>query len=127
MLAPVTPIPRVLTNSARAAAASAVAPVYEPIAPLADIRDRQLGLYDGVASEEPQRQRAALVAGPHGVTHGGLDPVLQGHRLIGGGRHRSLSVRPEARWNLTGASGGYSRVTLRFLASLRFRFTLGFS
>jgi putative nucleotidyltransferase with HDIG domain len=34
------------TEAARVAAAEAVAPVYEPIAPLADIRDRQLRSYD---------------------------------------------------------------------------------
>jgi putative nucleotidyltransferase with HDIG domain len=45
---PVHYVSRVLTDAARGAAADAVAPVYEPIAPLADIRDRQLGLYDGV-------------------------------------------------------------------------------
>ena len=38
-----------LTEAARTAAADAVAPVYEPIAPLADIRDRQLRVYDNVA------------------------------------------------------------------------------
>ncbi len=38
------------TEAARVAAAAAVAPVYEPIGPLADIRDRQLGLYDIVAA-----------------------------------------------------------------------------
>lgn len=38
-----------LTEAARAAAADAVPPVYEPIAPLADIRDRQLRVYDNVA------------------------------------------------------------------------------
>ncbi|MGZ6255470.1 MAG: HD family phosphohydrolase [Candidatus Limnocylindria bacterium] len=46
---PVHYVSETLTDAARAAAAAAVAPVYEPIAPLADIRDRQLGLYDGVA------------------------------------------------------------------------------
>jgi cyclic-di-AMP phosphodiesterase PgpH len=38
------------TQAARDAAAAAVAPVYEPIGPLADIRDRQLRLYDAVAA-----------------------------------------------------------------------------
>ena len=37
-----------LTVAARTAAADAVAPVYEPIAPLPDIRDRQLRVYDNV-------------------------------------------------------------------------------
>ena len=37
-----------LTEAARTAAADAVAPVYEPIAPLPDIRDRQLRVYDNV-------------------------------------------------------------------------------
>ena len=36
------------SEAARQAAADAVAPIYEPIAPLADIRDRQLSLYDSV-------------------------------------------------------------------------------
>ncbi|HTI30231.1 MAG TPA: HDIG domain-containing protein [Methylomirabilota bacterium] len=38
-----------LTEAARTAAADAVPPVYEPIAPLADIRDRQLRVFDNVA------------------------------------------------------------------------------
>ncbi len=38
-----------LTEAARQAASDAVPPVYEPIAPLADIRDRQLRIYDNVA------------------------------------------------------------------------------
>ncbi|MEP7040042.1 MAG: HDIG domain-containing metalloprotein [Chloroflexota bacterium] len=38
-----------LTEAARTAAADAVNPVYEPIAPLADIRDRQLRVYDNLA------------------------------------------------------------------------------
>jgi putative nucleotidyltransferase with HDIG domain len=36
------------TEAARTAAANAVAPVYEPIAPWADIRDRQLVAYDKI-------------------------------------------------------------------------------
>lgn len=36
------------TEAARQVAANAVAPVYEPIAPLADIRDRQLRSYDNI-------------------------------------------------------------------------------
>jgi membrane-associated HD superfamily phosphohydrolase len=38
-----------LTNAARTAAADAVPPVYEEIAPRADIRDRQLRVYDNLA------------------------------------------------------------------------------
>src|SRR5437667_10256181 len=38
-----------LTGAARTAAEEAVAPVYVDIAPRADIRDRQLRLYDAVA------------------------------------------------------------------------------
>ena len=37
-------------NAARDAAEAAVAPVYAPIAPLADIKDRQLAMYDTVIS-----------------------------------------------------------------------------
>jgi putative nucleotidyltransferase with HDIG domain len=36
------------SEAARQAAADAVAPIYEPIAPLADIRDRQLNSYDTI-------------------------------------------------------------------------------
>ena len=37
-------------EAAKQAAAAAVAPVYAPIAPLADIKDRQLGVYDTIIS-----------------------------------------------------------------------------
>jgi cyclic-di-AMP phosphodiesterase PgpH len=55
-----------LTAAARTAAADAVAPVYVEIAPRADIRDRQLNLYDSVArsvlSILDQRDKGTIAA-----------------------------------------------------------------
>jgi hypothetical protein len=54
------------TQTARLAAADAVLPVYEPIGPLTDIRDRQLRMYDGVATRISdalaQRDQGTLTA-----------------------------------------------------------------
>jgi putative nucleotidyltransferase with HDIG domain len=55
-----------LTEAARTSAADAVAPVYVEIAPRADIRDRQLNLYDSVArsvlSILDQRDKSTIAA-----------------------------------------------------------------
>ena len=56
-----------LTEAARTAAEDAVAPVYEPIAPLADIRDRQLGLYDSLT----RAVRTILIQRDAGTIEGG--------------------------------------------------------
>jgi hypothetical protein len=56
-----------LTDAARTAAEDAVAPVYEPIAPLADIRDRQLGLYDSLT----RAVRTVLIQRDAGTIEGG--------------------------------------------------------
>ena len=56
-----------LTEAARTAAEDAVAPVYEPIAPLADIRDRQLGLYDSLT----RAVRTVLIQRDAGTIEGG--------------------------------------------------------
>src|SRR5947208_561617 len=73
-----------------------------------------------------QRLRASLVARSHGVTHGVFDPMQQCHGLDpvwSGGRHRSDGCLR----GLKACVWRYRRVALRFLASLRLRFTLGFS
>ena len=61
---------------------------------VAALRD---ALIVGSGHRPAQRQRASLVAGTHGVTHGRLDPFGQGHGFIGSGGigHESSSAVPD--------------------------------
>ncbi len=91
------------SEAARQAAADAVVPVYEPIAPLADIRDRQLNSYDTIT----RSVRTVLIQRDSGTISSDQVQVRLGTAVPGftGDQKALLANLSEAEWAVIADAG----------------------